>query len=166
MGAGYQDQGLVFARSDGSPWPPAQFSCDFPQVTRSRGFASASTICGTPTPLSSSKLGFRSRWSPSASGTPRVDTLDVYSPRAAGDAGRGRGQDRRCSWGGGRGVAPFFSPRLQWSRTAPERTTTRKESAMAKAYKLSESEIPVAGPAASMRTSSATSSRRPPRPCR
>ena len=39
MGPGYQDQDLVFARADGSPWPLAQFSSEFARLMRKHGFA-------------------------------------------------------------------------------------------------------------------------------
>ena len=38
MGAGYGDEDLIFARPDGSPWPPMQFSSDYRRATRRRGF--------------------------------------------------------------------------------------------------------------------------------
>ena len=37
MGAGYQDLDLIFARPDGSMWPPVQFSSDFRRLIRRRG---------------------------------------------------------------------------------------------------------------------------------
>jgi len=66
MGAGYQDLDLVFARPDGSMWPPVQFSSDFRRMIRRRASTSVSTTFDTPTRVSSSRQGCRSRWSLSA----------------------------------------------------------------------------------------------------
>jgi len=38
VGAGYGDGDLIFARPDGTPWPPMQFSSDYRRATRRRGF--------------------------------------------------------------------------------------------------------------------------------
>jgi integrase len=80
MGAGYQDLDLVFARPDGSIWPPVQFSSDFRRLTRKRGFmlrfhdlrhthASQLLKAGVPVKVVSERLGHA---------TASI-TLDVYS---------------------------------------------------------------------------------------
>lgn len=37
LGSGYQDQDLILARADGSPWPPSQFSSEFARLVRKKG---------------------------------------------------------------------------------------------------------------------------------
>jgi integrase len=37
LGAGYKDEDLIFARADGSPWPPSQFSSEFARLARKHG---------------------------------------------------------------------------------------------------------------------------------
>jgi integrase len=80
MGAGYDDQGLVFARPDGSMWPPVQFSSDFRRLIRRHGFnirfhdlrhthASQLLKAGVPVKVVSERLGHA---------TASI-TLDVYS---------------------------------------------------------------------------------------
>jgi integrase len=80
VGAGYGDQGLVFARPDGSVWPPVQFSSDFRRLIRRRGFgirfhdlrhthASQLLKAGVPVKVVSERLGHA---------TASI-TLDVYS---------------------------------------------------------------------------------------
>jgi hypothetical protein len=44
LGAGYQDEDLIFARSGGTPWPPSQFSSEFARLPASVASASAFTI--------------------------------------------------------------------------------------------------------------------------
>jgi integrase len=39
LGPGYQDQDLILARADGSPWPPSQFSSEFARLVKRKGFA-------------------------------------------------------------------------------------------------------------------------------
>lgn len=80
MGPGYQDLDLVFARPDGSIWPPMQFSGDFRRLIRRRGFnirfhdlrhthASQLLKAGVPVKVVSERLGHA---------TASI-TLDVYS---------------------------------------------------------------------------------------
>jgi integrase len=80
MGAGYDDQGLVFARPDGSIWPPMQFSSDFRRLIRRKGFsirfhdlrhthASQLLKAGVPVKVVSERLGHA---------TASI-TLDTYS---------------------------------------------------------------------------------------
>jgi len=81
MGPGYQDLDLVFARSDGSMWPPVQFSSDFRRLIRRRGqpairfhdlrhtHASQLLKAGVPVKVVSERLGHA---------TASI-TLDVYS---------------------------------------------------------------------------------------
>ena len=38
VGAVYEDNDLIFARPDGTPWPPDKFSCAFAALMRRRGF--------------------------------------------------------------------------------------------------------------------------------
>jgi hypothetical protein len=37
LGAGYKDEDLIFARANGSPWPPTQLSSEFARLARKRG---------------------------------------------------------------------------------------------------------------------------------
>ncbi|NLO27356.1 MAG: site-specific integrase [Actinobacteria bacterium] len=80
MGPGYQDLDLVFARPDGSIWPPMQFSSDFRRLIRRHGFcirfhdlrhthASQLLKAGVPVKVVSERLGHA---------TASI-TLDVYS---------------------------------------------------------------------------------------
>jgi integrase len=80
MGPGYEDHELIFARPDGSMWPPVQFSSDFRRLLRLRGFslrfhdlrhthASQLLKAGVPVKVGSERLGHA---------TASI-TLDVYS---------------------------------------------------------------------------------------
>ncbi len=81
LGSAYQDQDLIFARADGSMWPPAQFSPDFRRTLRRRGqpairfhdlrhtHASQLLKAGVPVKVVSERLGHA---------TASI-TLDVYS---------------------------------------------------------------------------------------
>jgi integrase len=68
MGVAYQDLDLVFARPDGSMWPPMQFSSDFRKLIRRHGFsirfhdlrhthASQLLKAGVPVKVVSERLG-------------------------------------------------------------------------------------------------------------
>ncbi len=80
MGPGYGDLDLIFARPDGSMWPPVQFSSDFRRLIRRKGFnirfhdlrhthASQLLKAGVPVKVVSERLGHA---------TASI-TLDVYS---------------------------------------------------------------------------------------
>ena len=80
VGPGYQDLDLVFARPDGSIWPPVQFSSDFRRLIRRKGFsirfhdlrhthASQLLKAGVPVKVVSERLGHA---------TASI-TLDVYA---------------------------------------------------------------------------------------
>ena len=80
LGPAYKDQDLVFARPDGSMWPPMQFASDFRRLIRRRGFnirfhdlrhthASQLLKAGVPVKVVSERLGHA---------TASI-TLDVYS---------------------------------------------------------------------------------------
>ena len=80
MSAAYQDLDLVFARADGSMWPPMQFSSDFRKLIRRHGFnirfhdlrhthASQLLKAGVPVKVVSERLGHA---------TASI-TLDIYA---------------------------------------------------------------------------------------
>ena len=80
LGTAYEDQDLILARADGSPWPPSQFSSEFARLVKKRGIrcrfhdlrhshASQLLRQGVPVKVVSERLGHASA----------SITLDVYS---------------------------------------------------------------------------------------
>ena len=68
LGPGYQDQDLILARADGTPWPPSQFSSEFARLVKKKGIqitfhglrhshASQLLKAGVPVKVVSERLG-------------------------------------------------------------------------------------------------------------
>jgi len=108
LGPGYQDQDLILARADGSPWPPSQFSSEFARLVKKRGHPghvprpSPQPRQPAPQGRGAGQGGIR------AAGPLHNEHHDGHlRAYAAEHAGRSRGHDRRGSRQSHRGVADF-----------------------------------------------------------